>query len=64
MGNKKTRKLDFCEHCVFGKQCMVKFSWAVHTTKDDDNGSHSTEENEEIQEQQYNIAKNRWKREI
>ncbi|KAK3033955.1 hypothetical protein RJ639_034119 [Escallonia herrerae] len=31
--SKTTRKLDFCEHCVFGKQCMVKFSRAVHTTK-------------------------------
>ncbi|KAK2994054.1 hypothetical protein RJ640_010683 [Escallonia rubra] len=35
LGSKKTGKLDFCEHCVFGKQCRVKFSQAVHTTKDD-----------------------------
>lgn len=27
------RKLDFCEHCVYGKQGRVKFSTAVHTTK-------------------------------
>ncbi|KAK3016961.1 hypothetical protein RJ639_007857 [Escallonia herrerae] len=33
LGSKKTKKLDFCEHCVFRKQCRVKFSWAVHTTK-------------------------------
>ncbi|XXG58369.1 hypothetical protein AAC387_Pa04g0693 [Persea americana] len=29
----KTRKLDFCEHCIFGKQCRVKFRTAVHRTK-------------------------------
>ncbi|KAK3029672.1 hypothetical protein RJ639_039164 [Escallonia herrerae] len=34
LGSKKIGKLDFCEHCVFGKQCRVKFSRAVHTTKD------------------------------
>ncbi|KAK3010795.1 hypothetical protein RJ639_011899 [Escallonia herrerae] len=33
LGSKKIGKLDFCEHCVFGKQCRVKFSRAVHTTK-------------------------------
>ncbi|KAK3021134.1 hypothetical protein RJ639_045907 [Escallonia herrerae] len=33
LGSKKTEKLDFCEHCVFGKQCRVKFSRTVHTTK-------------------------------
>ncbi|KAK2978679.1 hypothetical protein RJ640_012585, partial [Escallonia rubra] len=33
LGSKKTGKLDFCEHCVFRKQCRVKFSQAVHTTK-------------------------------
>ncbi|KAK2967999.1 hypothetical protein RJ640_009208 [Escallonia rubra] len=33
LGSKKTEKLDFCEHCVFGKQCMVKFSGVVHNTK-------------------------------
>ncbi|KAK2974126.1 hypothetical protein RJ640_025475 [Escallonia rubra] len=26
LGSKKIGKLDFCEHCVFGKQCKVKFS--------------------------------------
>ena len=29
----KTGKLDFCEHCIFGKQCRVKFRTAVHRTK-------------------------------
>ena len=29
----KKGKLDFCEHCVYGKQCRVKFSTAVHRTK-------------------------------
>ncbi|KAK3001151.1 hypothetical protein RJ639_022142 [Escallonia herrerae] len=33
LGSKKTGKLDFYEHCVFRKQCRVKFSRAVHTTK-------------------------------
>ena len=30
----KTCKLDFCEHCVIGKQTRVKFSTVVHNTKD------------------------------
>ncbi|KAK3007741.1 hypothetical protein RJ639_014050 [Escallonia herrerae] len=51
LGRKKTGKLDFCQHCVFGKQFR-------------DDGSHSIEENEESQEQQYNIARNRPRREI
>ncbi|KAK3043650.1 hypothetical protein RJ639_000066 [Escallonia herrerae] len=34
LGSKKIGKLDFCEHCVFGKQYRVKFSRAVHTTKE------------------------------
>ncbi|GAV81274.1 gag_pre-integrs domain-containing protein [Cephalotus follicularis] len=29
----KSGKLDFCEHCVYGKQCRVKFSTAIHKTK-------------------------------
>ena len=29
----KTCKLDFCEHCVLGKQTRVKFDTAVHQTK-------------------------------
>ncbi|KAK3022873.1 hypothetical protein RJ639_045963 [Escallonia herrerae] len=33
LGSKKIEKLDFYKHCVFGKQCRVKFSRAVHTTK-------------------------------
>ena len=30
----KTRKLDFCEHYVFGKQQRVSFGIGVHKTKD------------------------------
>ncbi|KAK3006561.1 hypothetical protein RJ639_015634 [Escallonia herrerae] len=33
LGSKKTGKLDFYEHCVFEKQCRVKFSRAVNSTK-------------------------------
>ncbi|KAK2985903.1 hypothetical protein RJ640_008119 [Escallonia rubra] len=33
LGSKKIGKLDFREHCVFGKQCKVKFSRTAHTTK-------------------------------
>ncbi|XP_020250324.1 uncharacterized protein LOC109827718 [Asparagus officinalis] len=29
-----TSSLDFCEHCVFGKQTRVSFSTGSHTTKD------------------------------
>ena len=29
----KTCKLDFCEHCVLGKQTRVKFGIVVHQTK-------------------------------
>eukprot|EP00268_Persea_americana_P021408 TRINITY_DN21352_c0_g6_i1.p2 TRINITY_DN21352_c0_g6~~TRINITY_DN21352_c0_g6_i1.p2 ORF type:complete len:105 (-),score=8.32 TRINITY_DN21352_c0_g6_i1:815-1129(-) len=29
----KLGKPDFCEHCVFEKQCRVKFSAPVHRTK-------------------------------
>ncbi|GAV69956.1 gag_pre-integrs domain-containing protein [Cephalotus follicularis] len=29
----KSGKLDFCEHCVYGKQCRVKFSTAIHKSK-------------------------------
>ncbi|KAK2990880.1 hypothetical protein RJ640_007601 [Escallonia rubra] len=35
LGSKKIGKLDFCEHCVFGKHCRIKFSRVVHTTKRD-----------------------------
>ena len=28
-----TSKLDFCEHCIFGKQKRVSFSTAIHRTK-------------------------------
>ncbi|KAK2989282.1 hypothetical protein RJ640_000032 [Escallonia rubra] len=66
LGSKKIRKLDICEHCVFEKHCKAKFSRAIHTTKDslpiiptyEEDGSHSTEKNEEPQKQQYSIAKN------
>ena len=33
LDGQKTEKLDFCEHCVFGKQCRVKFSIDVRRTK-------------------------------
>ncbi|KAI3462209.1 hypothetical protein Pfo_018872, partial [Paulownia fortunei] len=29
----KVCKLDFCEHCVLGKQKRVKFGTAIHNTK-------------------------------
>lgn len=29
-----TGKLEFCEHCVFGKQKNVSFSMGTHKTKD------------------------------
>lgn len=29
----KKAKLDFCEHCVYGKQHRVKFGKAIHRTK-------------------------------
>lgn len=34
-------KLDFCEHCIFGKQCRVKFStkFRVHFLKSKSNVS-------------------------
>ena len=32
LGGHRTRKLDFCEHCVYGKQYIVKFSIGVHKT--------------------------------
>ncbi|KAK2998428.1 hypothetical protein RJ639_024633 [Escallonia herrerae] len=33
LGSKKIEKLDFYGHCVFGKQCRVKFSQTAHTNK-------------------------------
>ena len=33
LGNVKIGKLDFCEHCIFGKQYRVKFSTDIHNTK-------------------------------
>ena len=32
INGQKIGKLDFCEHCVFGKQCRVKFNIAQHKT--------------------------------
>ena len=29
----KNYKLEFCEHCVLGKQTRVKFGTAIHCTK-------------------------------
>ena len=26
-------KLDFCEHCVFGKHRMVKFNTSIHNSE-------------------------------
>jgi hypothetical protein len=33
LGGAKTGKLDFCEHCVFGKQCKVKLTTTINCTK-------------------------------
>ena len=33
LGNHCTRNVDFCEHCIFGKQKKVSFSKAIHRTK-------------------------------
>ena len=33
LGNHCTGKVDFCEHCIFGKQKKVSFSKAIHRTK-------------------------------
>lgn len=33
IGNHCTGKVDFCEHCIFGKQTKVSFSKAIHRTK-------------------------------
>ena len=33
LGNQCTGKVDFCEHCIFGKQKKVSFSKATHRTK-------------------------------
>ncbi|KAK3025656.1 hypothetical protein RJ639_040642 [Escallonia herrerae] len=33
LGSKRIGMLDFCEHCVFEKQCREKFSQAIPTTK-------------------------------
>ncbi|KAE8674962.1 hypothetical protein F3Y22_tig00111708pilonHSYRG00377 [Hibiscus syriacus] len=34
-GGAKACKLNFCEHCVLGKQKRVKFDTTIHNTKDD-----------------------------
>ena len=33
LNGQKTKELDFCEHCVFEKQCRTKFNTDVHKTK-------------------------------
>ena len=33
LDGQKTSKLQFCEHCVFGKQKRVKFSLGIHKSK-------------------------------
>ncbi|KAL5715795.1 hypothetical protein ACHQM5_017567 [Ranunculus cassubicifolius] len=33
LGSEKLCKLDFCEHCVYGKQCRVRFGTAIHRTR-------------------------------
>lgn len=33
MNGTKLDKLEFCEHCVYGKASRLKFNKAVHTTK-------------------------------
>jgi len=33
LGSRKTGSLQFCEHCVFGKQTRLRFSRSVHTTR-------------------------------
>ena len=33
LGSEGTSTLEFCEHCVFGKQKRVNFSVAKHRTK-------------------------------
>ena len=33
MKGTKACKLEFCEHCVLGKQRRVKFGTAIHNTK-------------------------------
>jgi hypothetical protein len=39
--DQKTGSLDFCEHCVFGKQCRVKFSTSIHRTSGTMDYNHS-----------------------
>lgn len=33
LSGEKSEKLNFCEHCVFGKQHKIKFNTTVHCTK-------------------------------
>lgn len=33
LGSRKTGSLQFCEHCVFGKQTRLRFSKSVHATR-------------------------------
>ena len=41
LGSKGMGKLDFCDHCVSGKQKKVSFSTAIHHTKGTLNYIHS-----------------------
>ena len=34
LGNDKIKDLEFCEHCIYGKSSRVKFSHAIHRTKE------------------------------
>ncbi|RVW97586.1 Retrovirus-related Pol polyprotein from transposon TNT 1-94 [Vitis vinifera] len=34
LGNDKIKDLEFCEHCIYGKASRVKFSHAIHRTKE------------------------------
>ncbi|KAK3002767.1 hypothetical protein RJ639_019013 [Escallonia herrerae] len=34
LGSKRNMNAGFCEHCVFGKQYRMKFSWVIYTNKD------------------------------
>ena len=33
LGGHKVADLEFCEHCIFDKQCRIQFCKVVHRTK-------------------------------
>ena len=41
LGGHRAGKLDFCKHCVYRKQCRVKFSIGVHRMRGTLNHIHS-----------------------